>query len=370
MEGAQEAQNGQRGRWEQYAHCKNMSRFGNLASPEGNHRPFVKVENRVAQKEEEKQDTTSLPSANESGCPRSPAEQTPTRNPDLTVPNSSATPRISFGEPSPPRCNIKTPLWARGTPEMTEGAPRAERSAERSLEDLYDEHPEMKLQGGIESGTLSFAADVVNQTVTEAAYRWLNKWCPHMSLQGIFEAMYIENKEPEPSGKKIKVPLQAVDTAILKTSLIEMYLKCVNMHAKDSKEDIGFPKLIEMIDHGVAFMGAIRDSTLKALLQETRSTFQLIPLGIDAKKEAILRGAKAELKDLNKKYKNYKADDEVDSEALGQKRREEEVEILDAAGKRFSFDCALFEHEVLGQLQTLLAATPNPRQQPDLLKTN
>ncbi|KAI0541263.1 hypothetical protein GGR58DRAFT_498338 [Xylaria digitata] len=357
MDGIKEAQN--RGRnWEKYASCKNLSQFGNL-SPSNTIRPFVEIMNR---REKERKEMASLPLANATKKPRSPCKQNNTGHPESVLANSQTEPRTRFGEPSPRRRSPEKPPRVRSDVGMAEAMPRTE----RSLEDLYDEHPEKRLQGGMDPSTMNLAAKVVLQMINEAGYQWLNKWCPHIDLREVFEAIYIGDKETELSNKRFNVPPEAIDTSIMKTSLIELYQRC----RQNDSGDVDFPKLMKLIDDGVVFLRALRDNKFKALLQETRSTFQWIPIGLDAKKSPILKRAKSELEELNKKYTTGTSNGKVDSEALGQTRRSEELTILDTALVDFDTHRRTFENEMLERLCVLIASMNSSSAKPNLPEGN
>ncbi|TGJ81784.1 hypothetical protein E0Z10_g6958 [Xylaria hypoxylon] len=329
-----------------------MSQFGTLTSPNKNHRPFVNIEGQSIEKGNGEENMTSLPFANAPNGPRSLPNQTYTGNPDLVLANLQNPPRTSFGEPSPLHYSLKTALWVQNEIEMGKATLRPE----RSLESLYNEYPEKKLQEGIEPSTMNLAANIVLQLVNEAGYRWLDKWCPHLDLHEVFEGICVEDKETKLASKKFNVLPEAVDISTMKTTLAELYQQCQNVHSKDSG-DVEFAKLMNLIDHGVVFLGALRDCKAKALLQETRSTFQWIPLSLDAKKDPILRQANAELKELNQKYKTSTPNGRDHSEALAQKRRIEELSILDTASEDFKLCRRTFENEMLERLCVLLAST-------------
>ncbi|KAF2966351.1 hypothetical protein GQX73_g7222 [Xylaria multiplex] len=340
--------------WEKYASSKNMSQFGNLTSSNMS-RPFVETRNG---RQKEKRGTGSLPLVNTTKRPRSPPKQNNTGRPKSVLAKCQPKPRTRFGEPSPPRHSPKKPPRVHDNIGLAEVMPRTE----RSLEDLYDEHPEKRLQGHIEPSTMNLAAKVVSQIINEAGYQWLNKWCPHMNLGEIFEAIHVGDKETELSNKKFNVPPEAIDTSIVKTSLAGLYRRCCS----GGPGDVEFPELMKLIDDGVVFLRALRDSKFKALLQETRSTFQWIPIGLDAKKGPIIRRAKAELEKLNRKYTAGASNGKVDSEALTGTRRAEELTILDRALVDFDTRRKTFENEMLERLCVLLASTNSSAPKPNL----
>lgn len=51
-----------------------------------------------------------------------------------------------------------------------------------------------------------------------------------------------------------------------------------------SVSTVEFPQLLKLIDQSVNFLGVLKDSERKALLETTKSMFQWILIGLDAKK--------------------------------------------------------------------------------------
>ncbi|KAI0870796.1 hypothetical protein GGS24DRAFT_504417 [Hypoxylon argillaceum] len=350
------------GSWAQYAKCKNMYQFGNLKSPDNNQQPFIKakVQNLDNKK---KQGPTNLPSNNDETPKEFCLPTTPvcTESPDLVLVDSSKEPQSSFGSPHPLRYGPKTPQWARVNAEVTETTPRPE----PSLDDLYLENPEKKLQAIIEPGTMNLAANVVLHVASESGYQWFKKWCPHMDMREVFGAIGVEGEEGKFASKLYNVPQDALDTRYLTTTLAEMYQQCRNVHPKDSG-DTEFPKLLKLIDKCAIFLGTLKDCERMALLKETRSTFQQIRISLDGKKASVLEQAKANLKTLNKLYQCGTPNSKVDSEAPKQNRKTDELEILDTTVAEFDICRRTSETQMLDQLNVLLASTvrwpPRPSQ--------
>ncbi|KAI0509273.1 hypothetical protein F5B22DRAFT_649112 [Xylaria bambusicola] len=338
----QEKPQGGRASWGQYAHCTKMIQFGNIGSPSNNQGSFA---------DKNKQNGATLPvliSPKAHQVPRQPIwsgndcpgviAKFPEKHPSR------------FGVPSPPRNISGTPLWVQMDVEMV----KITQHGQRSLESLYKENPDRKLQGHINSSTLHFAAEVVLQLVDEAACRWLNKWCPHMDLYEVLADIGIKGPENSHAYKRYNVPLDAMDLSIVNGSLVETYQQCRGIISKDSDE-IQFPKLIELIDQSAVFLRAIKDTKGVVLLLTAKSTFQWIPICLDAKKLSVLGNSNMELDKLNQKYRDCTTNDEIKSEALRQQRQADELNILDKATAEFISHCETFEIEMLNGLCGLLA---------------
>lgn len=79
-----------------------------------------------------------------------------------------------FGEPQKPIPGFERIMWVRPQPEAIANYIS---SNERSLEDIYRDHPEKKLRG-LEPETLGLVGTTVHQIAQEAAQNWLKLACP------------------------------------------------------------------------------------------------------------------------------------------------------------------------------------------------
>jgi hypothetical protein len=220
--------------WEQYADCKNMTQFGDLRSPAKNHHQSIKseVQNPDKKKHKKRQDSANLPSTDKASpkvC-RPPTTSACTGSLDLVLSYSWTEPRSSFGNPSPLRYDPQTSHWVRGDAEVIDTTPRLE----RSIDDLYLENPEKKLQATIQPSTMNLAASVVLHVASESGYQWFDKWCPHMNLREVFEAISVEGTGSKLASKRYNVPREAIGTSHLTTTLADMYRTCRDVHPKGS----------------------------------------------------------------------------------------------------------------------------------------
>ncbi|KAI0866288.1 hypothetical protein F4860DRAFT_508682 [Xylaria cubensis] len=266
-----------------------------------------------------------------------------------------------FGQPSPLRHGPKAPIWVRADAETTESAP----PSEPLLDSLYNEHPEKRLQASIEPNTMNLAASVILHLVNEAGYQWFNRWCPGMNLREVFETINIKDNGSQLADKQYNVPPEAIDTRLMTTSLAGMYRRCRDVHPKDS-DAIQFPKLLKLIDECVIFLGALKDTKHKTLLQKTRSMFQWIPIGLDAKKLVILKRVRRDLEDLNQLYKHAIGNSHVECDNLKQKHQERQLSILEEANTDLDIHRKTVETEILDWLNTLLASTDKSPPKPEV----
>ncbi|KAI0553389.1 hypothetical protein F4679DRAFT_580612 [Xylaria curta] len=354
--------NRSRGGWEQYANCNNLPQFRDLAPFDENQSPFHKATERDPNKTEQ---NPTNPMAN-NPKPKTSYQQTKSTaagngHSYSVLDNSPKECQPAFGQPSPLRHGPKAPLWVRADVEMTEPAP----CPEPSLDDLYNEHPEKRLQAIIEPSTMSLSASVILHLVNEAGYQWFNRWCPGMNLREVFETISIKGNGSQLADKQYNVPLEAIDTRLMTTSLAEMYRRCRDVHSKDS-EAIQFPRLLKLIDECVIFLGALKDTKHKTLLQKTKSMFQWIAIGLDAKKLVILKQARVDLEDLNQLYKHAIGYSNAECDNLRNKRQERQLSILDEANTDFDIHRKTFETEMLDWLNVLLASTDKSPPKPNI----
>ncbi|KAI1755560.1 hypothetical protein F4782DRAFT_527609 [Xylaria castorea] len=348
--------------WEQYANCNSLSQFRDLSPSNKNPSSFHKVTEQNLDKA--KQDLTNV-MANDPKLKGSfqPIKPTYAGNVDFVLDSSPKEYQPVFGQPSPLRHGPKAPLWVRADVETTEFTP----CPKLSLDDLHSEQLEKRLQTSIEPSTMSLAASVVLHLVNEAGYQWFNRWCPGMDLREVFETISVKDKASQLADKRYNVPPEAIDTHVMMTSLAGMYRRCHDVHPKDS-EVIQFPKLLKLIDECVVFLRALKETKHKTLLQKTKSMFQWIPIGLDAKKLVILKRARADLEELNRLYKHAIGNTNVEYDNLKRKHQERQLSILDEANTELDIHRKTFETDMLDWLNVLLASTDNSPPKPNILE--
>ncbi|KAI8956288.1 hypothetical protein F4801DRAFT_595511 [Xylaria longipes] len=338
--------------WEQYANSESLSQFGNLSSSNENQLSFNKAT---------KQNPVPIANAPKLRGYYQPAKPTDTESSDSVFNNSQMRRQPNFGEPSPLRHGSRAPLWVRADVEMTEATPRPQ----PSLDDLYNEHPEKKLQVSIEPSTMNLAASVIMHVANEAGYQWFNKWCPGMNLREVFDSIGVEGKGTELAGKQYNMPPEATNTRMMTTSLAGMYRRCHDIHPKGSG-DIQFPKLLKLVDECIIFLVVLKDTKHKTLLQKTWSMFKWIPIGLDAKRLNILKQARVDLEELDGLYKNGIGNSKAEYDSLEQKHQEGQLSILDAALVQLDIHRKTFETEMLNWLNVLLDSTAKSPSEPQV----
>ncbi|KAI1822799.1 hypothetical protein F4861DRAFT_371967 [Xylaria intraflava] len=253
--------------------------------------------------------------------------------------------RASNGNLSPLGFEPRKPLGTyNDTPKSDLAIP-----PERTLDDIYREYPDKKPEGGLDPATLRLAASIVLQLVNEATYEWCGKWYPRMNPRKLFDTIRIQDNESGLSSNQCIIPSEAVERGSTAGSMSEMFRQCHSLRPKAS-DDFQFPGLLKLIDQCIAFMGVLKDTKRQASLQNTRWTFQWIPINLDAKKYPIYRQAQIDLEKLNARMRSRQG---------GAKARDRhaELEILDAALLEYDTHRQLYRVEVLNGLNILMAST-------------
>ncbi|KAI0447119.1 hypothetical protein F4803DRAFT_576053 [Xylaria telfairii] len=327
--------------WEQYANCKNMFQFGNLAS-------FGNPTGRNSDKA--KHNVIELPMAKTSMLPSYYQPAKPTKISDPALDDSSKVYRHIFGEPSPLCPMPKMPPCIRVDVEVAGDTSRID----SSLDGFYKENLK-KLQDGIEPSTMNLAASVIIHIVNESVYQWFNRWS-RMDLHDVFNTVGVEGKESELAGKQCNVPPEAIDTCRMTISLAGMYRRCHDVHPMNSG-DIQFSKLLKLIDECVIFLGVLKERKQKTLLEKTRLMFQQISVGLKQKKLAILKEVRVDHDELNGLYKDGIGDGEAEYDNLKQRQQAGQLSILDKAIAQLDSHRETSETEILDWLNVLLGST-------------
>jgi hypothetical protein len=112
------------------------------------------------------------------------------------------------------------------------------------------------------------------------------------------------------------------------------------------------------MDQCIIFTGVLKDNKRKDLIEKAKSSFQWFPIGLDAKKFPIRAKARADLKELNNKYeKKIAKSNDDDLKTLNQKRKQEELNILNVAKADFDTHRERYRIDMLNMLKVLLNST-------------
>ncbi|KAI1083546.1 hypothetical protein F5B20DRAFT_595523 [Whalleya microplaca] len=257
-----------------------------------------------------------------------------------------------FGHPSPQDYRFKDLVWTR-KPEL------ATSSTERTLEDLYRDYPEKRLKG-IQQNTLDLTANVVLQVTNEAAMQWLQKWCPSMAWQKIFDHIRPDVTTNEVAGaNQFVVPKEALDLKGVEITVAEVFRKCHAIVAEP--RPVQLTNLVELIDHCFFLCDILKDENRKSLFGTVKDMVHWLPVGLDCKKLDILQKARHRLQELNSicsaAEKDGKLRQELKKADRVRFRRERENEILEQALADFEEHKVAFRVELLKQLKMLLDST-------------
>ncbi|KAI0022726.1 hypothetical protein F4780DRAFT_164809 [Xylariomycetidae sp. FL0641] len=230
---------------------------------------------------------------------------------------------------------------------------------ERSLEDLYQDYPEKRLedmQRSIQQSTLQMAANVVLQITDEGLEEWLETWAPGMKWENIFDHIRRVDCEEDPETILFLVPNGALNLRGLTTTLAQLYRQC--HQARDRHPITRLADLVRLIDHCIFFCGVLKDLKRKVLLELSKDEMQWIPVGLDCKKLDIHKEASARLQQLNKELSDSNPGQSKTARTRRNRRkRAEEQKILDVALLDFEIKRAESRKQFLNALNVMLQVT-------------
>jgi hypothetical protein len=190
---------------------------------------------------------------------------------------------------------------------------------ERHLEDLYRDHPHLKLVG-IDEATLILAGQTLQLIVEEAAFDFLKRWCPVSSWPKM-----ITPGEGN-TGVRITVPASGIERLIDSVSFTEILKKCQDTLAtkpvvKESKD------LVKIADKGIMVCMILKAGKRQVALETAKAEIQWFVVGLECKALNLYKTASEKLKRLN-----YDSADRINNrmnKSLTQKeRRDREAKEL------------------------------------------
>lgn len=226
------------------------------------------------------------------------------------------------------------------------------KSRDRTLEDLYNAHPEKRLRG-IEPETLGLAAEIVQQVADEAASDWLRSRCPGTKWSGkeVSARPLCDFNSSIVDYAKLHHAISLQETKVTVSHLIREARAKFHHTGK-----LTLLTLIHMIDYCIAVCQVVDDQNRKTQLERTKEKIQWLPVGLDCKKLDIQRRASQKLDEHNGRLRRsfgWSAQDDIGSAKIHQ----EEQDILDAALVEFQVHRLEFLVELLRTLRQLLQAT-------------
>ncbi|XXG99112.1 Phenylalanyl-tRNA synthetase, beta subunit, cytoplasmic [Hypoxylon texense] len=237
----------------------------------------------------------------------------------------------SFGCPGPRDSRFEKLVWA---PQPVPAVP-----AERALEDVLREHPEVKFEG-IDKSALSFTAKAVLQVANEATWGWLHRWCPDVFASIASIASEIRTDHGATVNPPI-VPAEAMDFRGIDAPLAKLYCNCL---AAGAECPVVRPvDVVATIDNCIIFCLVIKDEKRVNPLRVLKDMVQWIPIGLGCKMLDVQKKASQEIS------RNART-------ALNISKREEGM-ILDKAMRTYEKHRLGFKAQLLDQVKVLLDAT-------------
>ncbi|KAH8201293.1 hypothetical protein TruAng_004537 [Truncatella angustata] len=254
-----------------------------------------------------------------------------------------------FGHPQIPAPGFDRVFWVSQDAEIL--ANWKQPWSERSLEDLYQDHPEKRLRS-IEPSTLGLVAKTALQIADEAANNWLTSFCPGTkwsdSIINVDNIYDFTASEPDYTILAKAVSLQGVKEAIASLLLSS---KTMVRDAKSMTPLI----LARVMDQSVAVCQVAKDDKRRVLLETTKAKVEWLPVALDCKRLGIQRRAIKSLEEHQARVWNEPAHANPSKQAG--RRVKGETMVLDRALAEFQEYRLDFLVEMYRTLRQLLEAT-------------
>ncbi|KAK6199051.1 hypothetical protein LQW54_010179 [Pestalotiopsis sp. IQ-011] len=255
-----------------------------------------------------------------------------------------------FGEPQKPIPGCERIVWVRPQPEAIANYIS---SHERSLEDIYRDHPEKKLRG-LEPETLGLVGNTVHQIAQEAANNWLKMACPGtrwndgiINVEGIYDF-----NAPELDYTILDRSLSLQDTKKTVMSLL------VDLRAlvQDGKTMTSL-SLARAFDQSTVICRVVKDNKRRVLLEKAKQEVEWLPVGLDCKKLNIQRRAMQRLREAHEKIRKNHNLAFYSEHMKRHHENEAEIQVLDGALIEFQESRLEVRIELLKTVKQLLQAT-------------
>ncbi|KAI1763727.1 hypothetical protein GGR53DRAFT_531261 [Hypoxylon sp. FL1150] len=251
--------------------------------------------------------------------------------------------KFFFGCPGPRDPRFEKLVWA------PQPAP-PHSPADRALEDVLREHPQVQFEG-LDQSALNATVKAVLQVTDEAAFEWLSRWCNRTKLTEVFESLIAENRKgTTATAEPLLVPVEAMYFGRMNGSLAKLYRNC---HAIGMRSSALRPvDVAGTVDSCIIFCLSLKDEKRVGLLKETRELVLWIPIGLSCRKVDEQRKASKEI------CHNARTALTVN--------KWEEARILGRAVLRYEKHRVHFKDQLLNQAKKLLdATTPADTRRPE-----
>lgn len=218
---------------------------------------------------------------------------------------------------------------------------------ERSLEDLYRDHPGKSLEH-IGDPTLGIAATAIQHVAEEAVFGWLKHWFPQVNWN---ETIHQESKENH-DFNSMMVPKEATATGDNTPSISDLLQKC---HKVDTNSDVNIEgDMVDTVSNAIELCRVLKDNKRRVLLERAEDKIRATRSSFYSRIVEIKRQASVKLANLNNRSRQGLATLFFDREGV---RQLKEVAILDDALDEAGKFLETSSLELLDVLKGLLDST-------------
>lgn len=175
---------------------------------------------------------------------------------------------------------------------------------ERSLYDVYKDHPDMRLPN-MDARVLELAGHSVKQVALEATYKFLEKCIPDAD-RGTVWAQVLRQSRPSPDSNsseimRVPIPDGELDLKGGRRPLHHLMDTCI--HALASSYSISDAKTLKLVfNRVIALCDALQDMKRRDALARALRALDWLVLGLEVKTTAIYRSINQELEKIEVRY--------------------------------------------------------------------
>ncbi|KAI1179394.1 hypothetical protein F4777DRAFT_575091 [Nemania sp. FL0916] len=240
------------------------------------------------------------------------------------------------------------------TPDQMGGSVKALEASvylERSLEDLFCEHPNKRPEfRTLEPVTMSALANLIFHAVTQSGRIWYYKWASSLDLPAFLESISIGDERYDFALTKYTLMPSDFRARQAEKALAYAYKQCLDVHDLSSSGHFEFPQLFDLINKSIDFAAMVKDHECKTNLRNIKVMIQSGLAGLNAQKNHIVKAVAADFDALNEFYRFKTAEGDIEPEVLRKEQGERELYILDM----ITLDLAKCLHEFAVHILTYI----------------
>ncbi|KAJ0113953.1 hypothetical protein J7T55_010197 [Diaporthe amygdali] len=226
-------------------------------------------------------------------------------------------------------------------------------ASQRSLEEVLTDNPDKRLFN-LDDQTLAFAGLAVKQVVLEATYGFFQKCISEPKLEKLWDRIIGPGNVAATAQHSISVPDGIMDLKNGVRSPSTLISNCVGILSQDSAVT-NQKTLRQCLSRAVTLCDALGDEHRKQALENATHKLDWLMLGLDCKTMELYRNANRRLDKVNMEHPVVFGAAEGRAEALCDKRRREERNILQLMNREYEGIREPFRVLFIETLQSLLA---------------